>query len=323
MVFFPLPLLVLWTLPCSNDAATPTIQQSEFAYIDILNDSPLPTDLKWEDVRLADSIHGSLTNHVYRITCNARFGVGIDPRESFEALSFAPRGYRQETWLQADTPAPPGVHIDVTLPVIVLGNSTKVAITAGMNPPQRIAHASAFNVSEAARAVIQHCVISRRIGGIANNIGGDNKLLVAVQNTHNKYQATCDAPIEASSRQCQYILDEMPKSLKQEVFGRPLPGFFEPLDVALPFPLRSPAGACQYVIDSVRSVSSSWAKIWIAAEILAAACIRAGKGGQVSALATIPTLGREIPVPYLRVRVMEEPRHVSLPPGEAALTTDA
>ena len=36
---------------------------------------------------------------------------------------------------------------------------------------QLVGHASAFNVSEAVRAVITTCVIRRRIGGIATSIG--------------------------------------------------------------------------------------------------------------------------------------------------------
>ena len=38
-------------------------------------------------------------------------------------------------------------------------------------PSTEIAHASAKNVSDAARAVIQECVIRRRIGGAAVRIG--------------------------------------------------------------------------------------------------------------------------------------------------------
>lgn len=38
-------------------------------------------------------------------------------------------------------------------------------------PNQFIAHASAFNVTEAAREVIRTCVLRRRLGGVATTIG--------------------------------------------------------------------------------------------------------------------------------------------------------
>lgn len=38
-------------------------------------------------------------------------------------------------------------------------------------PPKYVAHASADNVTEAARAIIVRCVLRRRIGGVAMNIG--------------------------------------------------------------------------------------------------------------------------------------------------------
>lgn len=50
-------------------------------------------------------------------------------------------------------------------------DDTNCMIQPDLVPPKSVARASADNVSDAARAVIVRCVLSRRIGGVALNIG--------------------------------------------------------------------------------------------------------------------------------------------------------
>ena len=125
-----------------------------------------------------------------------------------------------------------------------------------------IAHASPKNVSDAARAVIQECVIRRRIGGRASQIGeiaivqicsndqpvgaslprakkvivgGDDQLGVLVSDPPG-YRPSCAANVTTTEGSCRYIIDEMDKTVRSERFGRSIyPG----VDVALPLTLRA------------------------------------------------------------------------------------
>lgn len=50
------------------------------------------------------------------VQCNAMLGAGLEARSCFDALSFAPYGVHQETWLPAITP--PGIPGN-RLPVVI------------------------------------------------------------------------------------------------------------------------------------------------------------------------------------------------------------
>ena len=129
-------------------------------------------------------------------------------------------------------------------------------------PQTEIAHASAKNVSDAARALIQECVIRRRIGGSVKqigevatvqicsngqpvssslsrakkvNIGGDDKLAVAV--THARgVKPTCTENVTTPPSSCKYIMDDMYKIRDNELFGHAGSG---KISVALPLTLRA------------------------------------------------------------------------------------
>ncbi|KAI4220258.1 MAG: hypothetical protein LQ349_008137 [Xanthoria aureola] len=244
------------------------------------------------------------------VQCNAMLGAGLEARSCFDALSFAPYGVHQETWLPAITPlAIPGNR----LPVIIFSNDTTCAINLLLVPPYFIGHASAFNISEAARAVIKQCVIPRRVGGQATNIGGDNKVSVQIAG-NGRNLAECGQPIRATPRSCGYILNEMRKDSGQEAFGRP---GSPQLTVALPLTLRSPDGLCQMVLDSriqATSIASSWTGVWLALEMIAAYCVRAGKGGRLAIPAKDAVTGA--PSRALIVTIMDEPAQLVLPGGE-------
>ncbi len=53
------------------------------------------------------------------VQCNAQLGAGLEARSCFDALSFAPYGVHQETWLPATTP--PGIPGN-RLPVVVFSS---------------------------------------------------------------------------------------------------------------------------------------------------------------------------------------------------------
>lgn len=128
------------------------------------------------------------TGHYVDIKCDARsYGAGLNARSCFSALQQSPTGDVQEKWAFTRSSQP-----DVFLPVklfsgkqisrpkmILTSLSERMCClddaTCTLKPyllstlPSALA--SAKNVTEAARANIQQCVIRRRIGGTARQIG--------------------------------------------------------------------------------------------------------------------------------------------------------
>lgn len=128
-----------------------------------------------------------------------------------------------------------------------------------------LAHASAREVTEAARAVMRDCVIARRIGGTARMIGeftfvrerdreresrnerltklhktgGDDRLVVNVAGFDPR--VTCYTAMSAPIESCQYIMQEMLKTEYRETFGHaPNPS----IRVALPLTLKARKSFC-------------------------------------------------------------------------------
>ncbi|KAL8874837.1 MAG: hypothetical protein Q9198_006725 [Flavoplaca austrocitrina] len=228
-------------------------------------------------------------------------GAGLEARSCFDALAHAPHSARQELWLppQARHPGPPGAVIS---PTVVYSNDTKCSVWATLRPNVPHGQASSLNISQAAHAVIMNCVIPRRLGGWAQNIGGDNKVGVLIKGSTT--QAQCGVPVaRATERSCGYILDDMIKTADREDFGRPGYG---PITIALPLTLRSPDGGCMILIDrspgKVLPVRTNWLHVWQVAEIITAACIRGGKGGE----APVADLSGSI-AGGLKVQILDEP----------------
>ena len=76
-------------------------------------------------------------------------------------------------------------------------------------------------------------------------------------------------------------------------------------------------GLCQIVLDSripTTSVASSWTGVWLALEMIAAHCVRAGKGGRLAIPAKDAVTG--LPSRVLIATIMDEPAQLVLPGGE-------
>ncbi|KAL8836590.1 MAG: hypothetical protein Q9176_006227 [Flavoplaca citrina] len=179
-------------------------------------------------------------------------------------------------------------------------DDTKCSVWATLKSNLPHGQASSFNISQAAHAVIMNCVIPRRLGGWVQNIGGDNKVAVLVKGSTT--QAQCGAPVaRATERSCGYILDDMIKSADGEDFGRP--GSPSPSRFDLPI---AADGGCMIVIDrspgKVLPVRTSWIQVWQSAEIITAACVRGGKGGE----APVPALTGSTSG-GLKVQILDEP----------------
>ncbi|KAL8716699.1 MAG: hypothetical protein Q9225_005997, partial [Loekoesia sp. 1 TL-2023] len=221
-----LHILSLLALSFGSSCAASFVARQEAPNPAEAQNTALDASLDWERV----SLPGDDSNVL--VTCSAYYGSGLDARSCFDALQTGPHGPEQETWVE-NGPLPPGLHNPVRLPVILFSNDTKCLIKPAMQSGQTVAHASALNITEAARSIIQGCVIRRRLGGAAHQIGGDNKLAVMVLANNRPIQ--CTEAIQATTRSCQYILDEMDKDLRTERFGRGDPQ----ITVALPLTLRA------------------------------------------------------------------------------------
>ena len=71
------------------------------------------------------------------------------------------------------------------------------------------------------------------------------------------------------------------------------------------------------VLDSrmqASSVTMSWTGVWLALEMIAAYCVRAGKGGRLAIPGKDAVSG--VPTRALVVTVMDEPAQLVLPGGE-------
>ena len=231
------------------------------------------------------------------VRCNSTtFGAGLNAQSCSNALAKSPTGDRQESWAYHSRfgPNPPA---DVVLPLIVLSDDATCAV-APLVDIGITGHASAMNVSDAARAILQECVIKRRIGGAATRLGGDNRVGVTMRKTNTR--PTCDGTGTATTppSSCRYIMDEMDKSVTNERFGRS-----GEVDFALPLTLRAPDGKCQVVVDTQSpqfTVTTHWIDIWLAVEVTVTLCVNNGKSGR----AIVPSIqaGRT-----LSVSVMDEP----------------
>lgn len=195
MILINLSCLILF-LPFAC-GTTPSVRQPDVGTL--VNDtSNLQANAPWKSVSVP--VPGQNPVNVL-VQCNASLGAGLEARSCFNALSFAPRGDQQEIWLPENAPrGVPGNHLPILIfsgklimarPYhLVLGGTcamytrgtsgwtnhackddTSCSIAPVLVPRQRVGHASALNVSEAARAIIIGCIIPRRIGGWANNIG--------------------------------------------------------------------------------------------------------------------------------------------------------
>ena len=232
-----------------------------------------------------------------RVTCNSTlYGAGMNAQSCSSALAQCPTGDRQESWAYHSKLGPDPPPVDVALPFVLLSDDATCAVIPTTRPVTAIGHASAMNVSDAARAVLQQCVIRRRIGGFAEQIGGDNRVGVFLSLVDR--HVTCTGPVNTPPSSCRYIMNEMDKNTDLERFGRR-----GQVDVALPLTLRAPDGKCQVVIDTATpqlTVTIEWAKIWIAIEVTVTLCVKHGKGGRSIARP-------DLPGGWLSISVMDEP----------------
>lgn len=97
-------------------ASLPVVEQADinFPFVDT---SPAQ-NLTWEEVSVPRPGANPAT---YSITCSGSYGVGLEARSCFNALSYTPRSDHQETWVN-DGVVPPGIQGAVRLPILILSS---------------------------------------------------------------------------------------------------------------------------------------------------------------------------------------------------------
>ena len=260
--------------------------------LDLLSDSEIESATVQVETPSGNSIE---------VKCNSTlYGAGLNAKSCANALAKSPTGERQESWAYHSRGGlnPPA---DVILPLVVVSDDAACLMIPLLKKGNQAltGHASAMNVSDAARAILQECVIRRRLGGFAVRIGGDNRVGVALSKP--SVQPTCAGTGTATTppSSCRYIMDEMDKTAYLgDRFGRT-----GAVDFALPLTLRAPDGKCQVVIDTESpqfTVTTSWLQIWLAVEAIVTLCVDNGKSGR--GLLRTSQAGRR-----LIISVMDEP----------------
>ena len=110
MILIDLSCLAL-VLPFAG-AATLSVRQSGL-------DVDSPTNDESSSKRDIIGVPGQNPVSPLTVQCNAQLGAGLEARSCFDALSFAPYGIHQETWLPAITP--PGIPGN-RLPVVIFSS---------------------------------------------------------------------------------------------------------------------------------------------------------------------------------------------------------
>ena len=262
----------------------------DLSSLSLFNASATDTEI----VQVTTSLGTSL-----QVFCTSVGGVQMEARSCFNAWNHGPKSEVQETWAKESS----DIRADVYLPEVLISDDGTCVMSPALESGATMARASAANVSEAGRAIIQECVIKRRIGGQASNIGGDNKLLVRMGAF--KPTVTCGETVNTPPSSCRYIIDRLLKTIKLEIFGRGAGR----LDVSLPLTLRAPDGKCQFVIDKAGvAVAARWFDIYLNIETIMAMCLRQGQGGTASVPYRSPVpVPPGTPVHLLLVTLMDEP----------------
>lgn len=155
---------------------------------------------------------------------------------------------------------------------------------------------SQASLATAGIALIQKCAAGTPSkGGVAKDIGGDNKLGLLL--TGYRPQVQCSgrvSPTQQFRKSCQGILDTMDVTDIPQKFGPPTdPGG---VDVTLPVSLK--AGYLERCIITLRTTGISdefsWLEVWEAATAINAICIRFGKQGKWENLGSSDRLSLEI-----------------------------
>ncbi|KAG6988528.1 hypothetical protein G7Y79_00072g097900 [Physcia stellaris] len=228
-----------------------------------------------------------LNGNVIGVQCRREYGLELDVNDCLDAWRWTPRDATERTFALRHHPR---LKPDIPLPFRTMGSNGKCAIDVGLIPMIETGRASGNEIAQGAQAVIQSCVKAQRMGGMAINIGGDNRVAVSLSKHEAKVRCQGQSvPIQVAA--CSTIQWAMNAAPKQKLFGDPL---MDPdVDVRLPFGFLAKAfniltlemlietGRCRVTIASNHKNPDieTWYHLWEAVTALKDVCARAGKRG--------------------------------------------
>lgn len=176
---------------------------------------------------------------------------------------------------------------DLNLPFRATSNDALCFVQPILSEGAVTAHASPREVGNAAYTVFSECVVKRGMGGIAGNIGGDNKLDVTIASY--KPNVRCNSSPGPPWQSCISLFSDMQADKNRRTFGH-LPD--QRVQVRLPITYKAADRRCMVKIDIAgQPTGLSWYEIWEGLVALASGCVR---GKQKCGKATGLGLGRNV-----------------------------
>lgn len=244
------------------------------------------------------SLNLSTDLNAIRAQCNGeRFGSGLNVASCRAALDkifaddeYSSFGRRHD-----------GNRYNCNLPYRWLSDDAECSFDLFLLAPSTIAHATTRDIKNAAQALLDKCTASSLAkGGVASNIGGDNRLAVVMKSNHYPnivcQRAPGPPPTVESRRQwlrwCRDVVNDMDAVQGTQVFG---PSSAPGVAVELPTGFSDRDDNCVVqVFDNGSSDSTSWYSLWEEVGAIVATCVRAGYIGKSMGLGTHGNLAVEL-----------------------------
>ena len=157
----------------------------------------------------------TLTPNGIRFQCDGNYGRIANPSSCLDLFEYIATSDTQATFSDRHT----GHPSDVPLPWRVSGSSGLCFLQALLVPGAASGHASSKQVGQAGYVVFQRCVVERGIGGIAENVGGDNKINVVIATYEPRVRCDRTAVKGPPWESCLLISLDMEASKERMVFG--------------------------------------------------------------------------------------------------------
>lgn len=219
-----------------------------------------------------------------RPRCSGRmFGTAPNIASCRRAINKITPEQGERTWGMRDD-SHSGPEYAVNLPWRWLSQDGLCSVQVYLVAPATVGHVSPAEVKRGAEAVFETCVVGHSLGGLASDLGGDNKLAVVVQSADNANVQCIGDPPPPHYQDCFLVVHSMFATMQRQTFGsigdptveNPLPHTFYSL----------PHGACVAVVSIPPALreTSSWYEIWDAVDAMAWMCVLNGQVGKVSGI---------------------------------------
>ncbi|KAF6227108.1 hypothetical protein HO133_008549 [Letharia lupina] len=208
--------LILWALYSDTVLAASLSRRSES--VGSLAAGPIPSsDLLSPANILVPSSNNSSSDNRLKIACDAtRYGKNLKVSSCRNVFNFMKKDETTYTFAERDS----GVPNDGPLPLRTLSNDGLCFVQPVLSAGAISGKASPTEIGQAALVTLQTCVIERGMGGMAFNIGGDNKVNVAIAD-YKPPNVKCDTTSTPGPawNSCVAIVVNMRATKQARVFG--------------------------------------------------------------------------------------------------------